>query len=227
MDYLIKSKFGEFELAKCNSYALYRKYKEVELQTSALKDSLTGLGNRVLFEENLQMAARQAKRSDENLGGLYIDIDDFKQINDTLGHAAGDEVLKSISERIVDQTRESGVVARLGGDEFAAVLVRVDTPERVPLIAQEVEKAISSQPYEIEEKMVSVGASVGASVFPNDTSDINELVKTANMRMYGNKKAQETKAKESNVHLTVPDSFQNTTSINGFRGMFGLNKAII
>jgi diguanylate cyclase (GGDEF)-like protein len=233
MDYLIKSKFGEFELAKCNSYALYRKYKEVELQTSALKDSLTGLGNRVLFEENLQMAARQAKRSDENLGGLYIDIDDFKQINDTLGHAAGDEVLKSISERIVDQTRESGVVARLGGDEFAAVLVRVDTPERVPLIAQEVEKAISSQPYEIEEKMVSVGASVGASVFPNDTSDINELVKTANMRMYGSKKtkkdkkAQETKAKESNVHLTVPDSFQNTTSINGFRGMFGLNKAII
>ena len=136
MDYLIKAKFDEFELAKCISYALYRKYKEVELQASALKDSLTGLGNRVLFEENLQMAARQAKRSDENLGVLYIDIDDFKEINDTYGHAAGDAVLKEISERIVDQTRESDVVARIGGDEFAAVLVRVDKPDRVHLIAQ-------------------------------------------------------------------------------------------
>ncbi|MBT7768476.1 MAG: GGDEF domain-containing response regulator [Rhodospirillales bacterium] len=207
MDYLIKAKFDEFELAKCISYALYRKYKEVELQTSALKDSLTGLGNRVLFEENLQMAALQAKRSDENLGVLYIDIDDFKEINDTHGHVAGDEVLKSISERIVDQTRESDVVARLGGDEFAAVLVRVDKPERVQQIAQNIEQAISSKPYEIDRKMVSVAASVGASVFPNDTSDINELVKTADMRMYGSKKSKKDKKKtDSNVHFYNPVS---------------------
>lgn len=89
MDYLIKAKFDEFELAKCISYALFRKHREVELQTMALKDTLTGLGNRVLFEENLRMSVERAKRSNENLGVLYIDLDGFKEINDTHGHAGG------------------------------------------------------------------------------------------------------------------------------------------
>jgi diguanylate cyclase (GGDEF)-like protein len=203
MDYLIKAKFDEFELAKCISYALYRKHREVELQTMALKDTLTGLGNRVLFEENLRMSVERAKRSNENLGVLYIDLDGFKDINDTHGHAGGDAILKSVSERIVDQTRESDVVARIGGDEFAAVLVRVDKPESVHTIAQSVENAISSTPYIIDGEEVSMSASVGASIFPSDTSDIEDLVKMADMRMYGSKKAKKARLAqpESNVRI--------------------------
>jgi GGDEF domain-containing protein len=94
MDYLTKAKVDEFELAKCISYALYRKHWEVELQTMALRDTIAGLGNRVLFEENLRMSDELAKRPNENLGVLYIDLDGFKEINDTHGHAGGDAILK-------------------------------------------------------------------------------------------------------------------------------------
>jgi GGDEF domain-containing protein len=94
MDYLTNAKVDEFELAKCISYPLYRKHREVGLQTMALRDTLAGLGNRVLFEENLRMSVELAKRPNENLGVLYIDLDGFKEINDTHGHAGGDAILK-------------------------------------------------------------------------------------------------------------------------------------
>lgn len=103
----------------------------------------------------------------------------------------------------MDQTRESDVVARIGGDEFAAVLVRVDKPESVHTIAQSVENAISSTPYIIDGEEISMCASVGASVFPSDTSDIDDLVKMADMRMYGSKKAKKARLAqpESNVRI--------------------------
>jgi GGDEF domain-containing protein len=180
MDYLTKAKVDEFELAKCISYALYRKHWEVELQTMALRDTIAGLGNRVLFEENLRMSDELAKRPNENLGVLYIDLDGF-----------------------VDQTRESDVVARIGGDEFAAVLVRVDKPESENKIAQSVENAISSTPHIIDGEEISISASVGASIFPSATLNIEDLVKVANIRMYGSKKAKKERLAqpESNVRI--------------------------
>ena len=131
------------------------------------------------------MSVEHAKRAGENLGVLYIDIDGFKEVNDTYGHAEGDAILKSVSELIVDQTRDSDVVARIYGDE----------------IAQNVEAAISVKPYEINGEPISIGAGVGASVYPSDTSDINKLVKMADMRMCGNKKARKKCAADQDPYV--------------------------
>lgn len=185
MDYLIKARFTEFDLAKSISFSLYRKYREVELQTKALKDSLTGLGNKALYEEQLRQSVERAHRDGEQLGVVMIDLDNFKPVNDTYGHQAGDMVLKDVASRIVEETRGSDVVARIGGDEFAAVLVKVNSPEDVTNIREKLSHSISSKPYDIGDgKSVSIGASVGTAMFPDDGKTIAELNRVADKRMY-------------------------------------------
>lgn len=197
MDYLIKANFTSFDLSKSIAYSLYRKFREIRLQTEALKDSLTGLGNRSLFNEQLSQAVARARRDNERVGVLMIDLDRFKPINDKYGHQAGDELLKQVAERIVAETRGSDVVARLGGDEFAAVLIRVSSRENLERLQHKLSDTIASQPYEVANNWVKVGASVGSALYPDDTDDILDLVHKADTRMYEEKKKHHAAANEN------------------------------
>ena len=203
MDYLIKDRFTEFEMAKCVSYSVYRKRKEVSLQKESLKDSLTGLGNKGLFDAQLNQAVQRAKRDGENLGLLVIDIDNFKNINDKYGHKDGDLLLQQIAERIVKYTRASDVVARIGGDEFAAILIKPKSTDDVYDVAEKIEKAISSTPYKLNGKMVKVTASIGSSNLPDDAKDVDSLFRFADMRMYKSKNLKKTAMKQSRDYLDI------------------------
>lgn len=192
MDYLIKERFTEFELAKCIAYSMYLKRREVGFQKEALRDSLTGLGNKGLFDAQLKQSALRAQRDNETLGLLVIDLDGFKSVNDKHGHKVGDILLQQVAERIVNETRASDIVARIGGDEFAAILIKPSSPDHVLDVAKKLEKAIASTPYNLNGKIVKIGASVGTSILPEDGQDLDRLFTLADKRMYKHKKAKKT-----------------------------------
>lgn len=182
-DLLLKNKFDRFELEKSVAYAMYRKFRQVELQKATLKDALTGVGNRVLFQEQLKTAIARARRDNERVGVMYLDIDGFKPVNDTFGHDVGDKLLQAVAERMVERTRSSDVVARIGGDEFAAVLFKVDDRAALDMVARNVEAAIGAS-YDVEGKTIRIGASVGTSLFPDDGDDMSMLIRLADKNMY-------------------------------------------
>jgi len=188
MDYLIKDRFTKFELAKCISFSMYLKRREIDLQKEALRDSLTGLGNKALFEAQLKQAGERARRDDEKLGLLVIDVDGFKSVNDKYGHKAGDMLLQQISERIVSVTRASDIVARIGGDEFAAIIIKPKSIDHTEATGKKVEKALSSEPYNIDGTIIKVGSSVGCATLPDDVDDLDKLFCHADKDMYKNKK---------------------------------------
>jgi len=168
-----------------------------ELQTEKNKfkwdashDSLTGLPNRAEFFHRLRLGMRNAEVNEQSLALVYVDLDGFKPINDTLGHHAGDEVLKVVSKRIHSILRGSDSVARLGGDEFAIILQGVSTNKEIMdgILAKALH-AISEKMI-IDDKEVSVGASMGVVYFDKDDSDINVLCRKADIAMY---KAKENK----------------------------------
>ncbi|MGB0662681.1 MAG: diguanylate cyclase domain-containing protein [Pontibacterium sp.] len=146
-------------------------------------DGLTGLPNRMMFMESLERAVSQAERSQQQLAVLFIDLDGFKQINDTLGHDAGDEVLVAVSERLSNLLRKSDMVARLGGDEFV-ILLNPLADEKQP--EQVVEKIMHnlSQPMFVREKTVRPGASIGVCIYPQEARNVTELLKKADTAMY-------------------------------------------
>ena len=187
MDYLIKERFTAFELAKCIAFSMYLKRREVNFQRESLRDALTGLGNKGLFEAQLQQAAKRAERDHETLGLLIIDVDGFKGVNDKYGHQVGDQLLQQISERIVNETRASDVVARIGGDEFAAILIKPKSPDHIYAVAQKLEKAIATMPYNVSGTIIKIGASVGSSILPEDGTDLGALFALADQRMYKHK----------------------------------------
>ena len=196
VDYLVKGRFEVFDLERSISFALHRKTVETEMQNAALRDPLTGLGNRALFEEQLKLIAAQSKRDGALFGILYIDIDGFKPVNDTHGHQAGDDLLRQIGDRLTGRARESDVVARLGGDEFAVILAHVDRKESVARVVQDIEQSISA-PYTVKGEAVTIGASIGASVYPDDGEDIDQLIALSDQRMYDNKKARKKTARRA------------------------------
>ncbi len=184
MDYLTKAKFDQFEFEKTLSYVLFRKMSNEQLRLEATRDHLTGLGNRQLFNEQLQTTFHQAQREDQRFGALYIDLDGFKPVNDTYGHDVGDKLLQGISGRIVESTRKADVVARLGGDEFAVILAKLDSSKDATVQSKKIERKISTAPYIIDGHRITVGASVGTAVFPDDTNNVNDLMRLADKRMY-------------------------------------------
>lgn len=192
LDYLTKWRFARFEFERSVSYALYRRRKELEFQRSALRDSLTGLGNRELFREQVRMLAAQARRRTGRFGLLYIDIDGFKDVNDAHGHSVGDELLRQIAARILGRTRESDAVSRIGGDEFVVVLSDVRDADAAAAVAHDIESAIG-EPFEIEGIRIVIGASVGCALFPDDSTDVEQLTRAADARMYERKKLKPAK----------------------------------
>ncbi|MBU1003545.1 MAG: PAS domain S-box protein [Proteobacteria bacterium] len=160
-----------------------RKMAEHELTRRATTDSLTGLPNRFLFEQTLERMLAQAKRSGERLAVLYMDLDNFKSVNDSHGHQVGDELLVEMSERIRARLRESDVAARLGGDEFGLLLWNPSDSGVVSGIAAEIVAAVG-RPVQLSVGTVNVSVSVGASQYPEHGADARMLVKQADDAMY-------------------------------------------
>ena len=146
-------------------------------------DVLTGLPNRSLFQDRLTQAMALARRNDRPMAVLFIDLDRFKLVNDTLGHAAGDKLLKEAAERLRGCIRASDTVGRLGGDEFAAILTELGKPGDAGLVAQKIVDAFK-RPFDLEGKETYVTASVGVTLYPADSESAEELVVNADAAMY-------------------------------------------
>jgi len=146
-------------------------------------DALTGLPNRNLFQDRLTQAMALAKRNDRPMAVLFIDLDRFKLVNDTLGHAAGDKLLKEAAERLRRCVRASDTVGRLGGDEFAAILSELAKPGDAGLVAQKIID-VFKRPFDLEGKETYVTASVGVTLYPADSDNAEALVVNADAAMY-------------------------------------------
>ncbi|MFP6797770.1 MAG: diguanylate cyclase [Pseudomonas sp.] len=159
-----------------------------ELQRMAHNDPLTGLPNRRLFFDRLQHAINNAERNGKLLGLLYVDLDHFKEINDTHGHAAGDEVLDNIAHLLASVTRSGDTVARLGGDEFVILFEEVESRATLLGIAQKL-LALLQNRLLIDGKDLQVRASLGISIYPQDGRDAQTLLQNADRAMYSSKRS--------------------------------------
>jgi len=166
----------------------------------ALHDPLTGLPNRRLFKDRMAIAVERSRRTGTKMALLVIDLNDFKQVNDTMGHHVGDLVLQRVALTFAERVRRSDTVSRTGGDEFSVILGEPTNRDAAELVGESL-KELLSEPLDIEGQKVSVGASVGIAVFPEDATDTESLCIAADMQMYGAKR----RSQESN---------QNTASIN-------------
>lgn len=160
-----------------------RKQAEKRLVQLANYDSLTGLPNRTLFRDRLMHAVAQAHRNNQLVALLFLDLDRFKFINDSLGHHAGDELLKGVSQRLLGNARDMDTVARLGGDEFTVILEGITNTEDATTVARKILE-VMARPFNLDGHEVFVSPSIGIAIFPVDGQDIDELLKNADTAMY-------------------------------------------
>lgn len=194
-DYLIKGKIDASVLEHSIRYAIERKKAEDKILFLAYYDSLTSLPNRILFKDRLYQSLVMAKRHQRLLAILFLDLDNFKRINDTLGHHAGDELLKQVADRLSNYIRKSdsisrystdefsAVVARLGGDEFTILLTEIAQVHDTIKVAQRILDAIA-QPFDIEGQEVFITTSIGIAIYPIDGEDVDSLLKNCDTAMY-------------------------------------------
>jgi diguanylate cyclase (GGDEF)-like protein len=169
----------------------------------ALHDALTGLPNRALFRDRVEQSIRDARRGSVGSAVLLMDLDRFKEVNDTLGHHCGDRLLVELAERLRDALRESDTLARLGGDEFAILLPNLPTPEAVVGAVERVTAALE-QPFLLEGLPVAVEASIGIARYPDHGTDVDVLLQRADVAMYV--------AKESHTTYALYDTTQDDYS---------------
>ncbi|MBC7831112.1 MAG: EAL domain-containing protein [Hyphomicrobium sp.] len=165
-----------------------RKEAEARIAHMAHHDALTDLPNRVLFRQRMADALAQRSRTGNLIGALCIDLDNFKLVNDTLGHPIGDRLLQDVAARIERVLRPRDTPARLGGDEFAVLVPEMKSPQELGILAQRLIQVVS-EPYVIEGHMVTVGSTIGIAVAPTDGSDADHLLRNADMALYRAKAA--------------------------------------
>ncbi|HYL19008.1 MAG TPA: EAL domain-containing protein, partial [Burkholderiales bacterium] len=159
-----------------------KSYRE-RLQHQASHDALTGLANRNLLQARLRQAIAQAERQQDGLAVVFMDLDNFKYLNDSLGHSAGDELLKMVAHRLKACVREGDTVVRLGGDEFVLLLLNQSSAESVGQVVRRVFEK-TSEPYFIAGREFNTSASLGVSLYPQDGTDAEALLKNADAAMY-------------------------------------------
>ncbi|WP_417840433.1 EAL domain-containing protein [Terasakiella sp.] len=165
-----------------------RKNQENQIRRLAYFDELTKLPNRRLFSDRLNMAVARSKRHHERLAIMFVDLDHFKKINDTLGHNTGDALLVEAAERLKHCTRDEDTVARMGGDEFILLFPEIESVDEVTKVAQRIVEAFS-EPFIVDQQNLFVTASLGISVFPDDGEDTETIIKNADVAMYRSKDA--------------------------------------
>ncbi|MDH5191290.1 MAG: EAL domain-containing protein [Gammaproteobacteria bacterium] len=175
----------QVELQKLNSQLIDT---NKELEHLALYDTLTALPNRTLIQDRIQQGLLNAQRDKEALSVLIIDLDSFKEVNDTLGHDTGDELLKQVGNRFQHSLRHVDTVGRLGGDEFAVIVSNADTDEAV-LVANNLLKVLD-EPFIVNESNFHISASVGIASYPEHGEDVSTLIKRADVAMYVAKRAR-------------------------------------
>jgi diguanylate cyclase (GGDEF)-like protein/PAS domain S-box-containing protein len=165
-----------------------RKEFEDTLHHRAMHDQLTGLPNRWLFNLQLKQALAHGKRNGRRVAALFLDLDDFKTVNDSFGHAAGDELLVQVSERLRGALRENDTLARLGGDEFAILLSDMSGAEEAMAVAEKLLLALDA-PYRLQNQDVRSCGSIGLAIYPDDAQDSDSLLRFADLAMYQAKRA--------------------------------------
>ena len=161
---------------------------EERIKHLALHDPLTDLPNRSLFNDRLDQAIHNADRNRTKVGLMFIDLNLFKQVNDTYGHNAGDDLLKMVSERLLKLIRASDTLARIGGDEFTLIVNSVAEPHDLKLIANKI-IAVIEKPFEVLGHKVEIGCSIGGAIYPTNAADNESLLKKADSAMYRAKKS--------------------------------------
>lgn len=163
-----------------------RKATEEYLHHMAHHDPLTGLPNRILFRDRLQQAIYKSERNNTLVALCFFDLDNFKEINDSLGHDAGDQVLNSVAERLRHGIRASDTAARLGGDEFVTILEEIETPTVIQSIAGKILEQIN-RPISVAGQQIQVTSSLGISIYPTTSRDLDTLISHADTAMYNAK----------------------------------------
>jgi diguanylate cyclase (GGDEF)-like protein len=175
--------------AKLAALAIETRRLYQELRRRSEFDQLTEIPNRFAFEKFVDAQIEETCCAGKQLGLIYIDLDEFKPVNDTYGHRVGDAFLQSVARRMSHQLLDSDLLARLGGDEFVAVVSLVNGPQYVTPIVARLERCFA-EPFMVEGHRINGGASVGVAVYPEDGTTREELMKTADNSMYTAKKAK-------------------------------------
>lgn len=172
-----------------------RRRAEKQIRFLAHHDSLTGLGNRLHFKARIELAITRARRRDSGFGIIFLDLDHFKRINDTFGHSVGDDVLKTVADRIEEclrttdevtrggEANEELLISRLGGDEFTVMLPDIQDPSTLAPVAQRILDALN-RPFALPDHQIVLGASIGIATWPEDGRDIDTLLRNADSAMY-------------------------------------------
>ena len=160
-----------------------RKKAEEDLRVLASYDTLTGLPNRTLFHDRLAHAIHQAHRSKNIVGLMFLDLDRFKHINDSMGHHVGDLLLKAVASRLKNSVREGDTVARLGGDEFTIIIEGANKTKVATIISEKLIRAFQT-PFLLDDKVLTISPSIGISIYPDDAEDSSSLIKYADTAMY-------------------------------------------
>ncbi|MFW5426981.1 MAG: EAL domain-containing protein [Methylophagaceae bacterium] len=176
-DSTIKLRLGLF------SNITERKKAETLALKQAYYDTLTSLPNRTMFHDRLGQEIRKSNRSNKPLALFFLDLDKFKDVNDTFGHPVGDKLLIEAAKRITDCVRDTDTVARLGGDEFTVILPDLDDIHGIERTASKIIKSLSQQ-FQLDNNIIYISASIGITLYPNDASNVNDLLKNADQAMY-------------------------------------------
>ena len=181
-DYLVKSRLDRELLLRSMHYSIERKRYQVQLERQANYDALTGLPNRNLLHDRLRQAVH-SQRNPRNIAVVFMDLDHFKFVNDSLGHSVGDRLLKAMGERLRSVLREGDTVGRVGGDEFVLILNDQSNEEVIFRAMQRISAKVA-EPLSIDGKELYVTASAGISLYPQDGRDVETLLKNADVAMY-------------------------------------------
>ncbi len=182
-DYLVKGQSGGPLILKTIRYAIERKESDQHFAFLSHYDKLTGLANRELFRDRLHQAMSRSERAGKLVALLFLDLDRFKSVNDTLGHLAGDELLVEVASRLKTCVRKSDTIARLGGDEFTVILEGLDAPADAEIVCRKIIRSLEA-PLMLQNHEIYVTTSIGVTFFPSDDIDLNGLLRNADAAMY-------------------------------------------